>query len=368
MNLANFAYENGFDGMVLNNHPENQEKYHAVFKPEINKFTKKYGKTPNAILNDFFKSYIISRKLDSDFTSKGFNFVGMKLHTYVWACLYSKDAEGLKQNNPPVTQLPQIYFTISNAGIHFGFAYGNLVKENAIQVQKVKEKPELLNEIGEYLQRDNELIIAGDILSNDGKTYERVNFETIGDLIPNWSNSIWIGKEYPKNEIDNKIDDNIEEKLTETFDNLLDVFKFTSLPNPPPQNPRKYWQISLREDATMWDEWKKNNIVAIGFQEVIEPVGAKILEISDDEIKKLYRDTHPENPNPDEESDKIINFLLKMEVDEDCVITDQEGLGLGWGIIKSGPKYGYSQEFPVYRQIEWKNTDIQKPVPEDREM
>ena len=118
----------------------------------------------------------------------------------------------------------------------------------------------------------------------------------------------------------------------------------------------------------MWDEWKKNNIVAIGFQEVIEPVEAKILEMSDDEIKKLYRDAHPENPNPDEESDKIINFLQKMEVEEDCVITDQEGFGLGWGIIKSAPKYGYSQEFPVYRQIEWKNTDIQKPVPEDREM
>jgi hypothetical protein len=235
------------------------------------------------------------------------------------------------------------------------------VKENAIQVQKVKEKPELLNEIIEYLQRDNELIITGNILSNDGKTYECVKFETIEDLTPNWSNSIWIGKEYLKNEINDKIDDNIEEKLTETFDNLLDFFKFTSLSDPIPHNTRKYWLIPLGDDATKWDEWKKKNVITIGFKEVIEPVGEKILEMSEDDIKKLYRDTYPENPIPEGETDKIINFLQKMK-EGHFVLIDDDGSNLGWGIIKSGPIYGYSQECLVYRQIEWKNTALQESV------
>jgi len=127
------------------------------------------------------------------------------------------------------------------------------------------------------------------------------------------------------------------------------------------RTPRKYWQISIGEDATMWDEWKNKNVITIGFKEVIEPVGEKILEMSEDEIKKLYRDTYPENPIPEWETDKIINFLQKMK-EGHYVLIDQGGSNLGWGIIKSGPIYGYSQECLVYRQIEWKNTAMQESV------
>jgi predicted Mrr-cat superfamily restriction endonuclease len=148
---------------------------------------------------------------------------------------------------------------------------------------------------------------------------------------------------------------------------LLEIFKITSLPNNEPPLRTKYWQISLGEDATKWDEWKKNNIIVIGFKEVIQSAGEKILEMSDDEIKKHFRDSYPENSNPDEETDKIINFLNKMK-EGDKVLIEQGGSDVGWGIIKSDLIFGNSQDFSVYRQIEWKNTPIQKSVPDDIEV
>ncbi len=368
INLANFAYENGFEELNIVD-PNGVEKYNTILKPKILEFERRHGNTPNMILKNFMKKYIERKDLSNNFSSQGFHFKGQgRVHTNTWACIYSKDVEDLKKGYSPATQLPQLYFTISQSGIEFGFSYGYLVKENAIQVQIVRENPELLNKIIEYLQRDNELIIAGNVLSNDGKTYERVKIDTIGDLTRNWSNTVWIGKAF----LQNKIDDNVEETITETFDNLLEFFKFTSLSpptttNPPPlpiQPDINYWQITLGEDATKWDEWKKNNIIAMGFKEMIQSAGEKVLELSEDEIKKLYRDTYPENPNPDEETDNIINFLQNMK-DGHYVLIDQGGSVLGWGIIKSGPKYGYSQEFPVYRQIEWKNTAIQEIVTDD---
>ena len=348
MNLCNFANENGFHDMVLTGHPENREKYNSIFKPEIEKFKKKYGKTPNAIINDSLKDYIQTRGLGSDYTSDGFHFVGLKVHGYTWGCIHAKKTEDLSKTNPVAMQLPQLYLTIFPDVIRFGFAFGNLVNDDNPHVTVFRELSNHEKILDGLIKKDPELAFE------DDKTR---------------SANIRIIKTY--SEMD--IDDTIEEKITETFDNLLEVFKITSVPSPEGTNPPtppppeiNYWQIILGEDATKWDEWKKNNIIDIGFKELIQSAGERILEMSENEIKKLYNDAYSEKSNPDVEIDKIINFLQNMkEGDYVRILTNQRGSVLARGIIKSGPIYGYSQEFPVCRQIEWKNTAIQKPVSDD---
>ncbi len=345
MDLAKFADENGFHDMVLTGHPENREKYHSIFKPEIEKFKKKYGKTPNILLNDFLKDYIQTRGLGSEYTSDEFHFVGLKVHGYTWGCIHTKNTEGLSQTNPVAMQLPQLYLTFFPDVIRFGFAFGNLVKDDNSHVTVFRELPDHEKVLDGLIKKDPELAFEDD---------------------STWSANIRIIKTYPKE----GIDDTLEQKIRETFDNLLEVFKITSLPyegtNSPPLfhlPETKHWQISLRGDVSKWDEWKKNNIIAIGFKEVFQSAGEKILEMSGDEIKKLFGDAYPENPNPEKETDNIINFLQKMK-EGHYVLIDNGESDLGWGIIKSDPIYGYSQEFPVYRQIEWKNTAMQEPVTE----
>jgi predicted Mrr-cat superfamily restriction endonuclease len=116
---------------------------------------------------------------------------------------------------------------------------------------------------------------------------------------------------------------------------LLDVF--SPSPTPPPHSiTTNHWQISLGGDAKKWDEWRKKKIIAIGFKEVFQSAGEKILGKSEEEIKKMYEDTYPENPNLDEETNSIINFLHKMQ-EGHYVLIEQGGSELGWGIIKSGP-------------------------------
>lgn len=350
MNLCKFVDENGFGGMLLLNHPENQQKFQSVLKPEFNRFINTHKKTPNIILKDFLKRYLKKRNLESEFTAEDFNFVGLKIHTFTWACIRTNNMEGLKKGQPRAMQLPQLYITIFDTAIRFGFAFGNMVKDENRHVTIFRELPNHNQILEELIKKDPEIVFEDD---------------------KNWSNNIRIIKTY--SEMD--IDDTIEEKITETFDNLLEVFKITSVPSPEGTNPPtppppeiNYWQIILGEDATKWDEWKKNNIIDIGFKELIQSAGERILEMSENEIKKLYNDAYSEKSNPDEEIDKIINFLQNMkEGDYVRILTNQGGSVLGRGIIKSGPIYGYSQEFPVCRQIEWKNTAIQKPVSDDGE-
>ena len=338
MNLCKFVDENGFGGMLLLNHPENQQKFQSVLKPEFNRFINTHKKTPNIILKDFLKRYLKKRNLESEFTAEDFNFVGLKIHTFTWACIRTKNEEGLKKGQPRAMQLPQLYITIFDTAIRFGFAFGNMVKDDNRHVTIFRELPNHNQILEELIKKDPEIVFEDD---------------------KNWSNNIRIIKTY--SEMD--IDDTIEEKITETFDNLLEIFKITSLhinPIPPPH----FWQITLGENKTKWDEWKKNNIIAIGFKEVFQSAGERILEMSDSEIRKLFYDVYPENPNPEEDTDNIINFLQKM-TEEDCVLIEQGGSDVGWGIIKSDLIFGNSQDFSVYRQIEWKNTAMQEPVTDD---
>jgi len=339
MNLCKFVDENGFGGMLLLNHPENQKKFQSVLKPEFNRFVNNHKKTPNIILKDFLKRYLKNRDLESEFTAEDFNFVGLKIHPFTWACIRTNNVEGLRKGQPRAMQLPQLYITIFDTAIRFGFAFGNLVKDDNHHVTIFRDLPNYNEILKDLVKIDPEIVFEDD---------------------KNWSNNIRIIKTYSEKDID----DTVEEKITETFDNLLNVFKISSLHNPIPPPETKHWQISLGENATKWDEWKKNNIITIGFKEAFQSAGEKILEMSENKIKKMYRDAYPENQNPEEEIDNIINFLQKMKEGHNVLI-DQGGSDVGWGIIKSDPIFGNSQDFSVYRQIEWKNTAMQELVTDD---
>ncbi len=328
---------------------ENLHKYKTVYKPKIEKFKQKYGKTSNLILATYAKKYVNDHNLQLNFKVQSFHFHPSRM---VFATTEVRIYSNVPINEKiPVRFFPFLQIMIGPDFIRIGFSYGSLVEEDSDYVQRGREWTNELRKLFDYSQNDDKIIIE-----SDGNPIKIVTFE---ELIKNWSNNIWIGKEIYQSDID----DTIEEKITETFDNLLEVFKITSLHiNPVP--PRYYWQISLGENATMWDEWKKNKIIAIGFKEVFQSAGEKILGMSEDEIKKLYKDAYPEDPNSEKETDNIINFLQKMK-EGHYVLIDHGESDLGWGIIKSGPIYGYSQEFPVYRQIEWKNTAMQEPVTDD---
>jgi len=229
--LAQFANDNGFDGLVVYKNPDGMKKYNTVLKPKIADFAKKYGKTPNVILNDFVTEYIEKNNLEHTFASRGFPFLGRgKVHNFTWAGINQIDKEGLKTGIAPVTQLPHLYITIENDEIHFGFSYGDNVKDEDLGVQRVRENPELLKKIIDVKQKDNELAIFYRDILEDDSSGDLIEIDSLDDLFKNWSHTIWIRKKYTTM----LVDDNIADKITDTFDKLKELFIVSSTGEPSP--------------------------------------------------------------------------------------------------------------------------------------
>jgi Cdc6-like AAA superfamily ATPase len=201
------------------------EKYNTILKPKIAEFKDTYGKTPNQSLKDFVDSYIEKNNLQNDFIGRGFHFKGRGLvHKFTWAGINLINTEGLNPNLSPITQLPQLYLTIDNEDIYFGFSYGNNTKDDDIWVQRIRDNPELLRKIIRVKQEDPELFIRGNEILEDGSFGESIEINSFADLTKNWSKSIWISKKCPSE----KIDENIDKKITDTFDKLKELFIVSS--------------------------------------------------------------------------------------------------------------------------------------------
>ena len=56
----------------------------------------------------------------------------------------------------------------------------------------------------------------------------------------------------------------------------------------------RYWQIAPGESAKLWDDFLKNRIAAVGWDEI----GIDLKDKSKEEILKLVQQKYPENTEP----------------------------------------------------------------------
>ncbi len=228
--LAQFiAHIKGDKQMILSRYPENQEKYNTVIKPKIDSLIPKYGERPDDILNDFLKSYMVSKKLEAIFRSEGKNFYTQVVNSFTWACIFNKDETNLRKPHSHSSQYPQLYVLIDESSLCFGFCYGFHIPEDDIKVKVIKENKKILDNLFNILKKDPNL----KVLKRDAeeRKFSELKINSPEELAQIWSVHIEIVKIFSKE----NIPQNIEPLISETFDNLLELFNESSLVKDPLQ-------------------------------------------------------------------------------------------------------------------------------------
>jgi len=133
------------------------KKYNVDIKPKINDFKKdNNNKSPNVILTDFLRNFIVSNNLSKEYEAAGFSFYGRKINPYLWACITKIDSTITDRKH---SHYPQLFILVNKFGVKFGFDYGDLVKNDDEKVQIIRKNKATQEKIVEILKSDINLKI-----------------------------------------------------------------------------------------------------------------------------------------------------------------------------------------------------------------
>ena len=298
--IAQIIHNSGLEGLPLSRKPENQEKYQSLIKPEIKKFEQKHGQAPQQLLNKFLKTYITQRKLDQNFTSAGKQFYTQVVNSHTWACINNNDTSNLKKPHSQSSQYPQLYVLIDQSRLVFGFCYGFHIPDGDEKIEGIKKQDSLLEKLFNLLKSDPELKVCFEIESKPGENpYQEIKINSIDDLKKNWSRRTLILKIYSSE----YNFENIEQKITDCFDNLLDVLKFTTFGTTEKQlpiskssltAPHNYWQIAPGPQASSWPICVEKGIIPIFFNDTLGKIPDDILNYSKEQLIEYCQKNSPE--------------------------------------------------------------------------
>lgn len=133
----------------------------------------------------------------------------------------------------------------------------------------------------------------------------------------------------------------------------------------------KIWKVAPGENAYLWKKgfYKKNEVISINWSELYEEFGNELLSANRDRIQETVEKTF--NGNKKRANDYIINqhnIFLNNIVDGDIVVVnDGKAAFIGYGIVKSAPKYLYDEEEKLLcRNVLWQQTDLNIPIPKNK--
>lgn len=353
----------------FNRNPKNHD-YKKEIKPIIDEYKKKYGKTPNLLLQSFLSSYIKKNNLQEKFEAKGFHYHGQKLNSYVWAAITKIDSS-IKERK--TSYYPQLYVLINIFGIHFGFDYGDQVNEQNQFVKVVKSTDSIKEAIVNLNQRREITAFKKVDHTYDYDYHDSIDFTSSNDVEKNWSRDRHLLNYYKINDLPNDIEKEIEhtlDKLLPSFLRINDVNDTTKAAIDAEFTTRKlrddessvvdknvktkrYWIYSPGHNAILWDEFYTKGIMAIGWDQLR---GDLTQYPTKESIKTRLKEVYGEN-------NSYVNITLALwqfanEIQPGDIVFVKKGLKtiVGRGIVKS--EYIYDDEREEYRhihEIEWTN-------------
>lgn len=369
--IAKIIHSSGIQGLPLSRYPENQEKYNSLIKPEIDQFEKKYGLTPQLVLNDFLKRYITQRNLDQKFASAGKQFYTQVVNNHTWACINNKDTRNLKKPHSQSSQFPQLYVLIDQRRLVFGFCYGFHIPDNDEKIEGVKKQNTILENLFNLLKRDPELKVCYESADPSGERhYQEIPINSIDDLRNSWSRNILIIKRFPADQNF----DNIEQKISDCFDNLLELLKFSSFGNMDKNSdlrdtsgnsPKKYWQIAPGPQASSWPLCVEKGIIPIFFKDILGTVPEDILNFSKDQLIDYCKKNSPQlrEGQISARVGSIWDFIHTVQIGDYVLANKGQSLAVGWGIVSSEARVCKDgSEISFYRHVDWKDPELNRTL------
>lgn len=353
--IAQFIIDEKMKGMVLSRHPENQKKYNENLKPKIDKLKEKYGQAPHQILNDFLKQYIVSKHLEKNITSDGKQFYTQVVNPYTWACIFNNDTSNLISAHSNSSQYPQLFLLIDNSEIRFGFCYGDHVKENDTKIQVIKQNDSILEKIFKALQNDKELTVY-EQSSNNG--FVNLTINKVADLKEKWSRDIQFLKRFSTDDVPT----GIEEIITNTFNELLDLFTVSSMIDTNKDNgSKKYWQIAPGPSASSWPICVEKGIIPIFFNDILGKIPDDILSYTKEQLVEYCKKNSPQlrEGQIGARVGSIWDFIHTVQIGDYILANKGQSLAVGWGIISTEAKIckdGSGISF--YRHVDWKEPEL----------
>lgn len=227
--LAQFIYDNGMENQSLSHGPDrekNSKTYNELIVPKFEAFEAKFRATPHSLLSKWIGSYLDSRALTGEYEARPLNFYGHKLNSYIWAAITKKDPT---KTHKVFSYYPQLYVLVNRHGIRFGLGYGihispddpkiAIVRNEASVQGRIMKVLETRKNIRMYSRVDPYLVASGT---------ENISAIQSGELVAVWTKETALLDSISKSEIPADIDS----RMSDTFDQLLEVFKILSNADP----------------------------------------------------------------------------------------------------------------------------------------
>lgn len=133
------------------NHPDYsiREEYKKKITPKINKFSEENGNTPERLLKEFLKTYLLFNrnrlkfKLNLQDIPFGYQNRKFKVYDFCWSTIILSNED---ESSKTYRFSPQLVLSLTKDGINCSFSYGGGVSNKSEFVQKVKENiPNLIS-------------------------------------------------------------------------------------------------------------------------------------------------------------------------------------------------------------------------------
>ena len=126
------------------------------------------------------------------------------------------------------------------------------------EVQKVLSDTTLQEQIFEVLQKDSGLLMYSEMIaSNAPEAAKKLAVIDRADIVKVWDENIHIIKYFPLSNLTNVDGD----ELIKTFNELLEIFKKTSLIVSHKTDKVKYWLYAPGRNAKFWKDFYKEGIM-----------------------------------------------------------------------------------------------------------
>jgi hypothetical protein len=318
--------------------------YNELIKPLNENFKKKYKTSTNLFIQNILKESIDFYDDTPSLKIQSFGNWGRKINPYVWTAFYVDSNQ-----DQPVSHSGQLYILINHQGIKFGFGYGDRVNNNYPIVSDVIKKPELQSKILEGI--DYKLFEALKLepgsasIPFDAHSKINIDLNNKEDFKENWNADINLIKSYTVDKIPN----NIREEIISQIKNLYYLIKPQEITKP--SDNRRYWLYSPGEQAYKWDEFNKDNILGLGWDELGDLTKYKSRNEIRDALKSVYGGLG------DKKNDVSANddFVNKVNIGDIVIVKKGKKELLGYGEISSDYYFDDKRnDYKSCRKIDWK--------------
>ena len=119
------------------------EIYTNIIRPELEAIKTTYGGTSNVVFSKFLKAFCEENDLNTACEVSNFPFKGQIVNPHCWSCVTKIDPE---RRSNKVSYYPQLFISIRNDLLTYGFSYGVNLQDNSKYVESVASDTEIARE------------------------------------------------------------------------------------------------------------------------------------------------------------------------------------------------------------------------------